>query len=200
MPGFSDIKIRKSEIRAQAHRRRVEQPDRDVLSRRICERIAALPEFDRAGVVLLYVSYASEVGTSTLIEEAFARGKTVGVPYCVGEELGLFRLEDIRDLAPGAYDILEPRPALRRLAERRLEAEDLDLIVAPGVAFDACGRRLGHGKGYYDRLLARIRPETFLVAPAFECQIFDEIPTTCQDLPVDRVVTETNMYPLDEKK
>ena len=71
----------------------------------------------------------------------------------------------------------------------------LDLIVVPGVAFDRRGGRLGQGKGFYDRLLTQVRPDTLLVAPAFECQIFDSVPTLPHDRPVDRVVTETNVYP-----
>jgi len=195
MSNIAEIKTRKAAMRAEAHRRRVAQVDKEALSRRICERIAAFPEFVDARAVLLYVSYASEVGTAVLIDRAFDQEKTVVVPYCVGNELWLFRLESMADLAPGSYDILEPRPALRGLDERRIPAEQLDLIVVPGVAFDAQCHRLGHGKGYYDRLLPYVRPETLLVAPAFECQIFDDVPMLDHDVPVHRVVTERRVYP-----
>ncbi len=199
MSELPEIKIRKAEFRALAQRRLADQSDRDVLSRRIAGRIIALPEFAAARVVLLYVSFASEVGTSTLIDEAFARGKTVGVPYCVGDTLGLFRLEDIRDLSPGAYDILGPRPGRGVPAARGRRAVVLELIVVPGVAFDVDCRRLGHGKGYYDRLLVQVRPETHLVAPAFQCQVFDEIPVAEYDVPVHQVVTEEKVYSRSRK-
>ena len=48
--------------------------------------------------------------------------------------------------------------------------------MVPGVAFDRRGGRMGHGKGYYDKLLQHARPDAPLVALAFECQMFPEIP------------------------
>jgi 5-formyltetrahydrofolate cyclo-ligase len=70
----------------------------------------------------------------------------------------------------------------------------LDLVMVPGVAFDLRGGRLGHGKGYYDRLLPRIRPSAPLVAVAFECQLFPEIPMLEYDVFMDRVITEKAIY------
>ena len=195
MADVPEIKSRKSEIRAEAQRRRAALLDKDNASRRICASIAASAEFRAARAVLLYADHGSEVRTGTLIVEALAQGKTIVVPYCVGDDLRLFRLENLDELAPGAYDIREPRPALRELAARRIAPDELDLVVVPGVAFDRSGARLGRGKGFYDRFLAQLRPDTFLVAPAFECQVFESIPTLPHDLPVHRVVTEVNVYP-----
>jgi 5-formyltetrahydrofolate cyclo-ligase len=194
MTDISEIKNRKASLRAEAQRRRVAQPDKDRLSGVICVEIAASGEFLAARTVLLYIHYASEVRTDALVAAALAGGKTVAVPYCVGDELRLFRLRSTDELAPGAYDILEPRPALRDVADRRILPTELDLAIVPGVAFDRACRRLGHGKGYYDRLLAHVRPQTLLVAPAFDCQVFDEIPTLLHDVPMHRVVTETSLY------
>jgi 5-formyltetrahydrofolate cyclo-ligase len=200
MSDVADIKAWKAAVRAEARRRRWNQPDKDALSDRICRQIAATPEFDAAGTILFYIERRSEVRTGPLLTEAYARGKTVVVPYCVGDELRLFRLESTSELSPGAYDILEPRPALRVAAERHVAPAALDLIVVPGVAFDRRGARLGQGKGYYDRLLAEVRGDTFLVAPAFECQIFESVPTLPHDRSVDRVVTESGVYSREHDK
>jgi len=62
------------------------------------------------------------------------------------------------------------------------------------VAFDRHGGRMGHGFGYYDKLLGHARADTPLVALAFECQLFDEIPTESHDIFMDRVVTEAAVY------
>ncbi|WP_040769767.1 5-formyltetrahydrofolate cyclo-ligase, partial [Novipirellula maiorica] len=74
------------------------------------------------------------------------------------------------------------------------EIAQIDLIVVPGVGFDARGGRTGHGKGYYDKLLENAKPETPFVALAFECQMFDEIPMQGHDIFMDKVVTEKRVY------
>jgi 5-formyltetrahydrofolate cyclo-ligase len=71
----------------------------------------------------------------------------------------------------------------------------LNLVMVPGVAFDRRGARMGHGKGYYDKLLEHARPDTPLVALAFECQLFDEIPTAEHDVFMDKIITEKAIYP-----
>lgn len=194
MSDVADIKAQKAALRAEARRRRWDQPDKDALSERICRQIAAMPEFDAAGTVMFYIERRSEVRTGPLLAEAYGRGKAVVVPYCVGDDLHLFRLESTLELSPGAYDIREPRPALRGLADRHVAPTALDLIVVPGVAFDRRGARLGQGKGFYDRLLAEVRGDTFLVAPAFECQVVERVPTLPHDRFVDRIVTESGVY------
>jgi len=159
-----------------------------------------MPEFDAARAVMLYVDCGSEVRTQAIFDEAMGRGKTVVVPYCVGDDLHLFRLESLSELSAGAYDILEPRPALRGQSDRCVAPAVLDLVVVPGVAFDGRGSRLGQGKGFYDRFLKQVRRDTFLVAPAFECQMFDDVPILPHDVPVHRVVTETSVYPRDARE
>ena len=53
---------------------------------------------------------------------------------------------------------------------------------------------MGQGKGYYDRLLARVRPDAPVVALAFECQMFPEIPMAPHDVFMDKVLTEQRVY------
>jgi 5-formyltetrahydrofolate cyclo-ligase len=98
------------------------------------------------------------------------------------------------DLAIGMYKILEPKPELRNLADRQVAVTKLDLVMVPGVAFTREGARMGHGKGYYDKLLEHARPDAPLVALAFECQLFPEIPTQEHDVFMDKVITEGAIY------
>jgi 5-formyltetrahydrofolate cyclo-ligase len=98
------------------------------------------------------------------------------------------------ELELGMYRILEPKQELRTVVEKRVEVDELDLIMVPGVAFDVRGARTGHGKGYYDKLLEHARPDTPLVALAFECQMFEEIPVEEHDVFMDKVVTEKAVY------
>src|SRR5581483_9788056 len=115
------------------------------------------------------------------LPQALASGKRIVVPYCVNNELELFLLGSMEELAIGMYKILEPRPELRGLAEKRIVPADLDLVMVPGVAFDRRGARMGHGFGYYDKLLQHARRDAPLVALAFECQLFPEVPTQAHD-------------------
>jgi 5-formyltetrahydrofolate cyclo-ligase len=190
----ADFQARKKALREQAHARRNAQPDKDELSRHICEKLVALPEYRAARAVLYYVDVRSEVRTRHALPAALGHGKRIVVPYCVDNELELFLLEGIDELATGMYRILEPRPELRALPAKRVAPEELDLVVVPGVAFDRTGARMGHGFGYYDRLLGRARPDAALAALAFECQLFDAIPTEAHDVFMDRVITEASVY------
>ncbi len=189
-----DFRARKKAIREQAHAARNAQPDKDELSRRICATFLALPEYAAAGTVLFYVDVRSEVRTRHSLPDALASGKRVVVPYCVDNELELFLLESMDELSVGAFRILEPKAELRARPEKKVDVATVDLIMVPGVAFDTRGARSGHGFGFYDRLLEHARPETPLVALAFECQMFPEVPTQEHDVFMDKVITEAAVY------
>jgi len=79
----------------------------------------------------------------------------------------------------GAYHIQEPDSA------GRLDPSLLDLVVVPGRAFDIQGRRLGRGKGYYDRFLPKTT--AYKIGVCFDCQLVESVPTDGFDLPVDKV-------------
>ena len=95
------------------------------------------------------------------------------------------RWEDLRE---GRYGVLSPptdRPA------RPLERGDL--VLAPGVAFDAAGRRLGRGGGHYDRALAAAPAGVVALGVGFDFQRIDEVPVEAEDVPVDAVLTECGL-------
>ncbi len=189
-----DLRPMKIAIREQAHAARNALPNKDDLSRQICGRLVGLLEYARAGTVMYYVDVRSEVRTRHDLPAALTGGKKIVVPYCVDGELELFHLQSMDELAVGAYKILEPRAELRGRPDKRVAASDLDLVIVPGVAFDREGGRLGHGFGYYDKLLHHARPDAPLVALAFECQVFPLIPMQSHDIFMDKVVTETAVY------
>lgn len=191
---LSETQEQKKTIRDRAHENRKNQENKEELSRRICEKFAALPAYKSANTVMFYVDVRTEVRTRDYLSTALQHGKRIVVPYCVDGELELFWLQSMEDLAVGAYKILEPRAELRTLPERAVDVSELDLIMVPGVAFDRTGARMGHGFGYYDKLLEHARPDTPLVALAFECQLFPEIPTQPHDIFMDQIITEQNVY------
>jgi 5-formyltetrahydrofolate cyclo-ligase len=192
---LESLQEQKKKLREQAHANRNAQTDKDELSQEICAKFAALPEYVLARTVMYYIDVRSEVRTRHALPAALAGGKKIVVPWCNAQgELELFHLESMDELAIGMYKILEPKQELRALSAKQVKAEDLDLVMVPGVAFDRSGARMGHGKGYYDKLLQHARPDAPLVALAFECQLFPEIPTASHDIFMDLLITERAIY------
>jgi len=182
--------IQKNEIRRLAIARRQALDDAGPRSDAIGHRLLAEFPLRKEANWLVYVSVRNEVKTQGILEQVLLERGEVVVPYCLaGGELGLFRLTDLEQLETGAYGIREPLDALR--AERMASPESIDTIVMPGVAFDRRGNRIGYGKGYFDRLLPRLREDCTKIGLAFDCQVFPQVPSEEHDVPVDYLITET---------
>jgi 5-formyltetrahydrofolate cyclo-ligase len=189
-----NLRTQKRQLRQQALANREAQQDREGLSRKIMGHFLALPAYQQARTVMLYVGIRSEVHTRAYVPEILASGRRVVVPYCQGDQLGLFQLHDLNELEQGGFGLWEPPLARREDTARQVDVKDLDLIGVPGLAFDRRGARLGHGKAYYDRLLHNVRPDAVLAGLAFECQIFPQVPMGKRDVFMDCVVTEREVY------
>lgn len=166
--------------------------ERAAASSAICSTLAILPDFQAANQVLLTVPFGSETDTRPLLEHALASDKLVLLPRVDREArmLELRQVQDLeRDLAPGRWNIPEPRPEFCRLAD----PWQIDWVLVPGVAFDHYGGRLGYGGGFYDRLLPLLRPEVQRAAAAFSLQLVDRVPRGKHDLAVDLIVTEEGL-------
>lgn len=144
-------------------------------------------------MVSCFVGVKSEVHTLPILEAAFAAGKRVAVPVVEGAILTVYRIESLEDLAPAPFGLLEPKKELRRKT-RRLVATQMRLWLVPGVAFDRHGGRLGYGKGYYDGLLKRVKPETPRVGLAFETQMVPRVPMGPDDQRLSMILTEEGEY------
>ncbi len=155
-------------------------------SNRIKHQLFSLPEFIDAQTILFYVSYGNEVSTHEMIQESTAQGKTTIVPKSNTRDntLILSKLTAWDDLKPGAYGILEP--ASEKVVE--VVADIIDVALVPGIVFDLQGNRIGHGKGYYDRLLQKM--QGLSIGLAFEVQLIDVLPAEQHDVKVDKIITE----------
>ncbi len=180
----------KDELRHQLLARRDAEPDRESRSRLIQDRLLVLPEFDRAERVLTYIGVKSEVGTERIVQEALRRSKRVAVPYVAGDVLRAAYISSPAELAPAGFGLLEPLIAVREDPARHCALETVDLFVVPGVGFDRRGGRLGHGRAYYDRMLAGSGRGARFIAVAFACQVVPVIPMTPTDVYVHAIVTE----------
>ncbi|HEY3315597.1 MAG TPA: 5-formyltetrahydrofolate cyclo-ligase [Bacillota bacterium] len=158
-------------------------------SRAVVALATSLPEFQKAGTIMVYCSFKHEVDSGGLIREGLLRGKVVAVPKIFPAERRMIPsrlLDPAADLALGNYGILEPKVE----SLRPLESPSIDLVFVPGVAFDRLGNRLGYGGGYYDRFLKNLRPGRLAVALAFEVQLVESLKPGRFDVPMDLVVTE----------
>ena len=175
-------------------------------SRAVLDTLRTLPEFRAASRILAYMPMSGEVDCTPLFSDEGAcssPGSTEGrsasggtathrrfvLPRVVGDDLELRALVPALNscgpagLVPGYRGILEPS------ADAPLvEAGDIDLAIIPGVAFDRSCMRLGHGKGYYDRLLARLHCP--IIGICFNYRLVERIPADPWDRPVDVLITE----------
>ena len=138
--------------------------------------------FAHAQTLLLYSALSDEVPTQILIDGLAAQGKTVLLPRVVSDtDMELRRYSGPADLQRGAFGIFEPT------GELFTDYNTIDVAIIPGMAFDAKGHRLGRGKGYYDRFLAKLSPSTCL---CFFWQLVDHVPTDEHDIPMDEVIVQ----------
>ena len=156
----------------------------------ITERVTALPEFRQAETVLGYLAKPHEAQTARMLEAAWRAGKRVAVPAARidGEYMPAW-------LTPGdtvkatRFGVPEPVTPVWAKPDR------FDLVIVPGVAFAASGARLGHGKGFYDRMLARLgRRAACKVGVCFGFQLAPDLPVEEYDVNMDIVVAGDQVY------
>ena len=153
-------------------------------SAEICSKVLRSVSWQEAGTLLLYYPLADEVDVRPLIKEAHENGRRVLLPVVKGEDLELHLYEGEHSLREGAFGIMEPTG--ENFAEENYG--EIRLALIPRMAFDRKGHRLGRGKGYYDRLLPKLK-EARLQGICFPFQFLDEIPAEAHDISVHDVIT-----------
>jgi 5-formyltetrahydrofolate cyclo-ligase len=189
----------KGAMRRRAYDARNAQSDKDQVSARALESLVRLPQYQSARTVLWYLDCRSELRTRHALPEALASDQRIVVPYCTVDDfganrLGLWLLESFEELVVGKWKILEPPRERWGESGKEVQPEELDVVIVPGVGFSRDGGRMGNGQGYYDRLLARVRPDCVLIGLCYECQLFDELIVSPHDVFMDIVVTENTVY------
>ena len=188
---MQDLREKKSEIRQQtlAMRDGLSVKKRAQKSLEIMDRLFDFANFLEAKTVLFYMNVNSEVATDTIIRKAMEYEKGIVLPWVDRKEKQIvpFRIEDLdNDVQPGYLNIPEPIPQRCKA----LPFEQIDLAIMPGIAFDERGGRVGHGTGFYDRVIPKLDVTTRKVALAFECQIVPQIPMEPHDRYIDIIITE----------
>ena len=171
--------------RNRSERRRLEA------AHAVAEALDTFPALRSAGCVAVYASRPSEPDTGPLLERLAARGVRILLPVL---GTGLQRdwapyagPDDLHQRAPGR----PPEPGTPHLGPQALA--EAEVIVAPALAVDTSGARLGQGGGWYDRALEHADPTSPVIAMVFAGEVYDAatrpLPREPHDRPVDAVVT-----------
>jgi 5-formyltetrahydrofolate cyclo-ligase len=164
-------------------------------SRLACSRLIEQEEYRRARTVMLFLPMSAEADTGPIAQAAWRDGKTVLGPHIDWASRTILATE-IASLSEGVDTsrLGVPNPKLGRT----WRPADIDLIVAPALAIDRRGNRLGRGGGYYDRFLAQEGLRAVACALVFAEQLLDELPHLPHDRSVDMVVTDREVLRFGE--
>lgn len=173
--------------RVRDHLQSLSPIERRAASERACSRLQQEELWRQARCVLLYSPLPDELDIGPLLAGALATGKALALPrfdetqraYCASLVADL-----AHDLRTARFGVLEPGPVCPAVPLNRL-----DFVAVPGVAFTLDGRRLGRGKGFYDRLLASVGG--IKCGVAFEEQIVSDLPVEPHDVRLDYILTPT---------
>lgn len=174
----------KNDIRARIRTRKtlLDQSERTDAAVRVFDALASMAAFTLADRILVYNSLPDELSTREFIARWKDR-KHFYLPRVNGPDLEILPYDSSRTHL-GSFHIEEPD------GDDLTDIADIDLIIVPAVAYDRCGNRVGRGKGYYDRLLARARAIT--VGVCYDFQLLDDglIEADSHDIPVNFIVAD----------
>ena len=171
----------------------------------VLAQLATVPAYTRARSASVYLPMdgSSEVDTWPILAALLSRGVTVAVPRVAGPKPGDMRMlrvssyEEAAALPRTKWGIPEPDEAQAASMEDMTGAA-FDLLLVPGVAFDARCNRLGHGRGYYDCFVSRQRalerrggspsPQLTVIGLGLTPQLVETVPVTETDERLDLVV------------
>lgn len=180
----------KASLRAlmRTQRRRITPDEARLAGETLVERVLGTVWWCEARSVLGYVAVRGEVDPGPLLREALRAGKAVSLPRPDPATLDLRPCpwNGVDRLVPGPYGIPVP------LAHALYGGGRPDVVLVPGLAFDAKGNRLGTGAGYYDRYLAGPAPG-WAVGLAHDWQVVPSVPVEPHDRPLDAVVTPARL-------
>lgn len=160
-------------------------------SNAIMDKITSLDIYKHSKVVFIYMDFKNEVITSNLIKRMLCEKKRVVIPYTDSINTVLIPSEITKesDLKQNSFGYYEPKSILP------VNIEEIDLVIVPGVVFDKNLNRIGFGKGYYDKILNRLKPSAKKIALAHDFQVLEDIPAEEHDVKMDMIITEKNIYP-----
>ncbi len=177
----------KSEMRARMREAlgRISPAVRAVESIDLCARLKT--QMQSAHTVLFFAPMPDELDVWPLLAEQLKEGKVIALPYFDAEAnvYSARRVLDVEmDIGNGKFGVREP------LSEcEEVPFKQFDLVLVPGMAFDAHGNRLGRGRGFYDRMLAEA--SGIKCGVGYDFQLMESVPTEAHDARVNFILTPT---------
>ncbi len=164
-------------------------------SRKICESIISTEAFKNAEFIFAYMPIRNEVHILPVIEAGFDLRKRIAFPKCLDKKghMAFFEVSQLSDLSSGAFGIMEPAEGCPMVDVVEKSETINGIMLVPGVGFDSTKNRLGYGGGYYDRFIGANKSICY-IAPAYELQVVENIPTEPYDRCVDIIVTENKIW------
>jgi 5-formyltetrahydrofolate cyclo-ligase len=184
-------------------RRALSVTQKNDFSHQVCKQVQHFLESDCMSddkqllTILSYMALSDEVDLTQFNTWCVENGHTLLVPRVIDEKQGTLSLHECNEntkFEKSRYGICEP-------LNEPISADswhDIRVALIPGVAYDTRGTRLGFGGGFYDRLVPRLANAT-IVAPIFDCQLFDDIPKAPHDITVDVLVSERIVVKCSDK-
>jgi 5-formyltetrahydrofolate cyclo-ligase len=166
-----------------ARRNKLSHMEVDTLSGQVCRRLEELQPLQQAKVIMGFSSIRNEVNLSPLLKKLYNQGRTILLPRVEGDSLQAVEFKEGEDMGRGSFGIREPQG-------EPFAVDKIDVVIVPGLVFDASGYRLGYGKGYYDRFLPRLNQQCFQCGICYEFQVVDNVYPHPGDVPVHWVVTD----------
>ena len=157
--------------------------------------------FSSCDVVLSYSAMENEVDLLPLAKKIFSQNKKLALPRMIpGTSLMDFYFVSEKDLdsglESGKWGIKEPEACKENLLSPQSLEKKKVLVLVPGVAFSKDGKRLGHGKGFYDiyfsKLLSEKEKFSFDIkfyGVCFSCQLTENLPSESHDLSMDKIIS-----------
>ena len=186
---MKDIQIQKQLLRKEYILKRNNIENKKEKSTQIFNKIINTNEYKQAKIVALYKNLASEVDTNELIKHSIRVKKIVALPRVVNNNLEFFKINSLNDkLIKSEFGVEEPIGNKINFVNK----DTIDLMIVPGVCFDKNKNRMGFGKGFYDKYLEETSIET--IGICFFEQIVENIPTTTNDITMNKIITDKIIY------
>lgn len=161
------------------------------MSQQVVNKLNELEPLRRARTIMGFSAIKNEVNLEGLFEQQLLQGKKILLP----------RVENRNDIAAvefkGWEQCCHSQFGIREPLGEQFPEERIDVVLVPGLVFDGKGYRLGYGRGYYDRFLAKLGEKVFKCGICYNFQVVDDVFPHQNDIPLHWIVTDKSELLID---